>query len=75
MHGFRNALVTTRRIGAPPPNAGAKHPSDSLLRVMLPFGSNPDFRAGYINQWGHIRFGKVLEELDFFAGENLQHIG
>jgi len=48
-----------------------KRPTDSLLRVALPFGSDPAYRAAFVNFRGHLRFGKILEELDFFAGVGL----
>jgi acyl-coenzyme A thioesterase 9 len=44
-----------------------KSTDDSLLRVVLPFGSDPAFRAQYVNRWGQLRVGKLLEELDAFA--------
>jgi hypothetical protein len=68
MHAFREALVSDR--SSVPVSAGTvpKRPTDSLLRVILPFASNRDFRASFVNHWGHIRFGLLLEELDFFAG-------
>ena len=45
-----------------------KRPRDSLLTVTLPFGSDAAFRAQYINWRGMIRIGKLLEEMDSFAG-------
>jgi acyl-coenzyme A thioesterase 9 len=45
-----------------------KAPRESLLRVRLPFRSDPRLRAQYVNKWGMLRVGKLLEELDSFAG-------
>ena len=45
-----------------------KQPSDSLLTVHLPFGSDASLRRQYVNFRGQLRVGKLLEELDAFAG-------
>lgn len=62
-------LIQRRKPGIGGVLHTARRPTDSLLRVELPFGSDPVFRAAFVNFRGHLRFGKVLEELDFFAGE------
>lgn len=69
VHAFRETLQSglNQVQTSPTLPGGAKRPSDSLLRVLLPFGSNTAFRAGFVNQWGHLRFGMILEELDFFS--------
>ncbi|RYY37050.1 hypothetical protein EON62_01350 [archaeon] len=36
--------------------------------MRLPFGSDPALRASYVNFRGQLRIGKLLEELDAFAG-------
>ncbi|KAJ3187180.1 Acyl-coenzyme A thioesterase 9, mitochondrial [Gaertneriomyces sp. JEL0708] len=41
---------------------------DSYLEQHLLFKSDPDLREEYINPWGGIRVGKVLEDLDAMAG-------
>lgn len=45
-----------------------KSPRDSYVEVELPFQTFPDLAQGYINQFGRIRFGLVLEKLDVVAG-------
>lgn len=45
-----------------------KAPSDSLLTVELPFGRDAAFRSRYLNFRNHLRVGRLLEELDAFAG-------
>ena len=62
-------LIKRRKPGIVGAPHSARRPTDSLLRVELPFGSDPVFRAAFVNFRGHLRFGKILEELDFFAGE------
>lgn len=44
-----------------------KRPEETVLRVVLPFGSDPALRGQYVNKWGMLRVGKLLEELDAFA--------
>ena len=62
------------RLGnCPDLNYITKRPQDSLLKVLLPFASNPDFAANYINFKGRIRVGMLLEDLDAFA-TTLAHI-
>lgn len=46
----------------------ARSSSDSFDKVLLPFGSDPVFRDQYVNILGFVRFGKILEDLDDFAG-------
>jgi acyl-coenzyme A thioesterase 9 len=43
--------------------------SDSLLTLMLPFKSDPKLRDVYLNASGHLRIGKLLEDVDSFAGQ------
>lgn len=69
------AFARAREAGLPPSIGHCGHldhitkrPSDSLLRVSLPFGSDPQLRRQYINFKGLLRVGKLLEELDSFAG-------
>ncbi|KAJ2633023.1 hypothetical protein H4R22_000796 [Coemansia sp. RSA 1290] len=42
--------------------------SDSFTEMYLPFKDNLDLREKYINYYGDIRLGKVLEDLDRLAG-------
>lgn len=41
---------------------------DSYVEEYLAFKSDPDVLAEYINVYGLIRFGKILEDLDALAG-------
>jgi len=45
-----------------------KTPAQSLLTVILPFGSDAAMRRLYVNFRGQLRVGRLLEELDSFAG-------
>lgn len=40
---------------------------DSLIQVSLPFLENKELLGDYVNIWGGIRFGKIMEDLDVFA--------
>ncbi|ORX65452.1 Thioesterase/thiol ester dehydrase-isomerase [Basidiobolus meristosporus CBS 931.73] len=44
-----------------------KHMEDSVVEVFLPFKSNPQLAEQYINTYGGVRIGKVLEDLDRLA--------
>ncbi|XP_002156025.1 acyl-coenzyme A thioesterase 9, mitochondrial [Hydra vulgaris] len=41
--------------------------TDSVQEVILPIGTNADERETYLNYFGAIRFGKLLEDLDTIA--------
>ncbi|KAJ3136761.1 hypothetical protein HK100_001335 [Physocladia obscura] len=41
--------------------------NDSFVQVFLPFRSDPTLIEDYLNPWGRIRVGKVLEDLDALA--------
>ena len=41
--------------------------NDSLIQVSLPFLENKELFGDYVNIFGGIRFGKILEDLDVFA--------
>jgi acyl-coenzyme A thioesterase 9 len=45
-----------------------KRPQDSLLRILLPFSSDPAFAESYVNFRKTVRVGRLLEDLDAFAG-------
>ena len=45
-----------------------KHPRDSFVRVLLPLASSPALRAAMLNARGHLRVGRLLEEMDAFSG-------
>ena len=51
-----------------PHNLTPKPPSASAFEKNLPFSSDPELRDQYINYFGDLRFGKILEELDMAAG-------
>ncbi|KAK9767739.1 hypothetical protein K7432_002214 [Basidiobolus ranarum] len=44
-----------------------KRMEDSAVEVFLPFKSNPQLAEQYINTYGGVRLGKVLEDLDRLA--------
>eukprot|EP01113_Clastostelium_recurvatum_P036495 TRINITY_DN5208_c0_g1_i4.p1 TRINITY_DN5208_c0_g1~~TRINITY_DN5208_c0_g1_i4.p1 ORF type:complete len:459 (-),score=112.36 TRINITY_DN5208_c0_g1_i4:33-1409(-) len=44
-----------------------KAPSDSYVEKYFPFSSDNALRARYTNQFGGIRFGLILEDLDLMA--------
>ena len=69
-HRFREE---SQRTGAPlVPITSLDHivkrPRDSLLTVILPFGSDAQLRTQYVNWRDQIRVGKLFEEIDSFAG-------
>lgn len=49
-----------------------KKPSDSLVEVRLNFSEDPSLQEQYINLFGGVRVGKILEDLDALAG-NIAH--
>jgi len=49
-----------------------KNPTDSLVTVELPFQSDHKLREEYVNFYGDLSFGKLLEDLDACAG-NIAH--
>jgi len=46
----------------------AKAPSDSFCCVELPLKSDAELRDQYVSWRGSLRFAKILEDLDAFAG-------
>ena len=42
--------------------------SDSYQEAVIPLGSDPKVTEKYINFYKSIRFGRILEDLDTFAG-------
>jgi len=40
--------------------------------VTYAFSNNPDLREQYVNPWGRVRIGRVIEDLDALAG-NIAH--
>ena len=45
-----------------------RHPADSFLSVVLPFSTDKALREEYISPFNHVRIGRLLEDLDAFAG-------
>lgn len=45
-----------------------RSPRDSIVRLDLPFSKDEDLRAAYLSPFGHVRIGRLLEDLDAFAG-------
>ncbi len=45
-----------------------KRPADSYYEKTLHFSMDPKLREAYVNWYGDIRFGKILEEMDRAAG-------
>ena len=41
---------------------------DSYSQIELPFASTPELLEQYVNAWGGIRIGKLMEHLDSLAG-------
>ena len=58
---------------SPPPPVDPKelsprHMYDSYSQIVLPFSSSPELLEQYVNAWGGIRTGKLMEHLDSLAG-------
>ena len=45
-----------------------RHMRDSYQEVIIPLGQDPVERERYISYFETIRFGRILEDLDTFAG-------
>jgi hypothetical protein len=45
-----------------------KTPNDSFIEKVLHFSTNKQLRNSYINHFGHLRVGLILEDLDRLAG-------
>ena len=54
--------------GKLPSIAKGKPASESETTIEYPFESDEFLRETYVNPWGTMRFGKVLEDLDALAG-------
>ena len=44
---------------------------DSYREASIPLGSQPAYKAQFVNQQQTVRIGKILEALDTMAGEDL----
>lgn len=49
----------------------ARSMSHSERTAIIPLGSNPVLKEKYIALYGGVRFGRILEDLDTFAGMTL----
>ncbi|KAH8115124.1 Thioesterase/thiol ester dehydrase-isomerase [Phellopilus nigrolimitatus] len=66
-------LDSSREVPSPAPPARAPDTSprrmhDSYAQIELPFASSPALLEQYVNAWGGIRTGKLMEHLDSLAG-------
>ena len=53
-----------------------KKPSDSFINVVYPFRSSKGLRDQYVNHYGDIRVGKILESMDALAAAAFfKHLG
>jgi acyl-coenzyme A thioesterase 9 len=50
-----------------------KHPADSRTTIDYPFSQDDFLREAYCSPGGTMRFGKILEDLDAFAGNIAFH--
>ena len=44
---------------------------DSFLWARIPLGTNTKLREKYVNFHNHVRFGRLLEDLDTMSGNSL----
>mmetsp|Transcript_22483 Transcript_22483/g.54939 ORF Transcript_22483/g.54939 Transcript_22483/m.54939 type:complete len:343 (+) Transcript_22483:30-1058(+) len=51
-----------------PSTPSVKTPSDSRVEAVYSFAKDPLLSQRYLNPWGMVRFGKILEDLDALAG-------
>eukprot|EP01120_Amphizonella_sp_Union-15-10_P017040 TRINITY_DN9325_c0_g1_i1.p1 TRINITY_DN9325_c0_g1~~TRINITY_DN9325_c0_g1_i1.p1 ORF type:complete len:421 (+),score=79.61 TRINITY_DN9325_c0_g1_i1:52-1314(+) len=65
----QNKTIAEEEIGIEAPSYLLnKKPKDSRVEISYPFRTNHVLREQYINYFGGIRFGKLLEDLDACAG-------
>jgi acyl-coenzyme A thioesterase 9 len=66
---IRSTYHTTSDTQTAMPNYSpqSKQMAESYCEALLPFKDDLDLRADYVNVFGGIRFGKVLEDLDAMA--------
>jgi hypothetical protein len=62
-----SALDTAKHLVFDPNKSHS--PTESIDSVVIPLGSEPEIRLHYINNVNITRFGKILEDLDTFAGK------
>jgi len=73
--GLFSSKCSTAEVGSErrPSFLVNKTPSDSIVEVLLPFSTDIALREQYINFYGNLRMGKILEDLDACAG-NVAHV-
>ena len=47
----------------------ARKTTDSSIKMIMPFSNDLELRERYINFFGALRLGKLLEDLDLIAGQ------
>ena len=47
----------------------ARKTADSAIKKIMPFSKDIELRECYINFFGALRLGKLLEDLDLIAGQ------
>ena len=48
----------------------ARRMRDSFVTAVIPLSRNPELRERYVTYYGSVRVGRLLEDLDIFAGKN-----
>eukprot|EP00026_Physarum_polycephalum_P007457 Phypoly_transcript_07517.p1 GENE.Phypoly_transcript_07517~~Phypoly_transcript_07517.p1 ORF type:complete len:488 (+),score=74.44 Phypoly_transcript_07517:52-1515(+) len=64
----RNSLKSLAQSSANGAPVTGRTPAESLLETTLPFSSDTALREQYVSPFGHIRIGRILEDLDAMAG-------
>ena len=62
------AKQRVRESGSPVDIDRPRPPSESMTKIVYNFEDDDFLRERYRNPFGHLRFGKVLEDLDALAG-------
>lgn len=70
LDSLRDASEPVREALPPqrPEDLPARNMHDSYSQIDLPFASSPSLLEQYVNAWGGIRTGKLMEHLDSLAG-------
>ena len=61
--------TTTRNSSRRGYNVKIKEPKDSYVESFYNFDTDIQLRENYLNSFGSLRIGKILEDLDFIAGD------
>lgn len=67
-------VVSPAVTGLPDPKVYTRHAKDSYCEAIIPLGSDKVIQDKYLNFYKGIRFGKILEDLDTFAGGAWIHV-